>query len=280
MRTSGYKFGRKNNWRRWSWNAIKERLPVSPINAVGLYLAGSDDLDRPVAISKGFKEENLIAVDVNALAVTKLRKQKRIALNLEISHVIGNWRNPKLSFVSADLCSGLTAHSENLLKSFLYSTGVEDHCVIALNMLRGRDDTDWLKYYKNKLSTCDRNSFFEASRDLVPNPFGQIELHRGVAVVLTLMDVFMNLAKKTSLLSEDKSTSIRQMSGILIKMNPTFNSYKSKKLTMDSVVFVWPLHGPWLDYKPKTQKDTAAKRQIAAMKAIRTMRYNKKENQK
>jgi len=70
------------------------------------------------------------------------------------------------------------------------------------------------------------------------------------------------------------------MSGILIKMNPTFNSYKSKKLTMDSVVFVWPLHGPWLDYKPKTQKDTAAKRQIAAMKAIRTMRYNKKENQK
>jgi hypothetical protein len=68
-----YKFGTKANWRRWQWNRIVERLAVPVRDAVVVYLAGPEDLDRPVALSKGFRPDNLIAVDRDGDVVKQLR---------------------------------------------------------------------------------------------------------------------------------------------------------------------------------------------------------------
>ena len=39
-----YKFGNKNNWRRWQWNKIMERLNKPPKDAVVVYLIGPCDI--------------------------------------------------------------------------------------------------------------------------------------------------------------------------------------------------------------------------------------------
>ena len=58
----------KEIWRRWVWNRVAERINLSITGfkrseAFGLYLVGPDDLDRPVAMEKGFLSLNLIAVE-------------------------------------------------------------------------------------------------------------------------------------------------------------------------------------------------------------------------
>ena len=41
-----YKFGRKNNWRRWAWNKAKDRLSVPVKDAVVLYLPSKQNIDQ------------------------------------------------------------------------------------------------------------------------------------------------------------------------------------------------------------------------------------------
>lgn len=58
-----YNFDEKNKWRIWNWNRIRERLTCKPRDALVLYLAGPQDLDRAVAMRKGFDPLNMIAVE-------------------------------------------------------------------------------------------------------------------------------------------------------------------------------------------------------------------------
>lgn len=134
-----YDFGVKRNWRRWLWNRIADRLSVPPSEAVVLYLAGQNDFDRSIAISKGFRNENMIAVEKDSSAFYELKKKGILVIHGDLFEILNSWPpNQRIDVIIADLCSGLEAR---LLNNFYYSVGFPNisNCVFAVNVLRGRD---------------------------------------------------------------------------------------------------------------------------------------------
>ena len=70
-----YAFPRKKHWRKCVWSEVKKRLRVPVCDAIVLYMPGIEDFDRPIAISKGFKDANLIGVERDGKVVSALRKR-------------------------------------------------------------------------------------------------------------------------------------------------------------------------------------------------------------
>jgi hypothetical protein len=134
--THDYKFGPKNQYRRWAWNRIDELLFRSARDAVVLYLAGVQDLDRPVARRHGFRDHNLIAVERDRIAAKTLRKDGVLVVPGDIFATLAHWPKDKpIHVLHADLCCG---YSRKLAETILaaHFCGVE---VFSFNLLRGRD---------------------------------------------------------------------------------------------------------------------------------------------
>lgn len=134
-----YKFGAKNQWRRRLWSQIAD-VTKNRKDAVVLYLAGPQDLDREVAVRHGFSPANLIAVDADRAVVAALRKRGSTAIYGRLDDVMANWpADWPVSVVLADFVSGLHFH---VLRSILiwsfapqFKSGV-----MAVNLQRGRDE--------------------------------------------------------------------------------------------------------------------------------------------
>lgn len=141
-----YNFGSKRNWRRWNWNRIVERLAVPPKDAMVLYLAGGEDLDRPIALERGFSQHNLIAVDRSSEVVDSLRKSGRLAINATLLEVVEVWpKHIKIHVLIADFCSGLNLITFDQMLKF-ERLSIFDQSVFSLNNMRGRDG-DFIKAY-------------------------------------------------------------------------------------------------------------------------------------
>jgi hypothetical protein len=134
-----YKFGTKANWRRWQWNRIVERLAVPVRDAVVVYLAGPEDLDRPVALSKGFRPDNLIAVDRDGDVVKQLRMNGTLSVCATIEEVVHSWPHGRtIDAVVADYCGNMT--QSRMLSVFrMRSSFAAFEAVLSVNMLRGRE---------------------------------------------------------------------------------------------------------------------------------------------
>lgn len=134
-----YKFGQKNNWRRRSWNEIARRVK-NKRDAVVLYLPASEDLDRPVAVGKGFHPSNLIAVDTDIKVVDHLRKQGKLAIHDKLENVVAAWPEaPSIGVVFADFKCGFSQPVIDLVGHIWKCRGANPKTVVATNMLRGRD---------------------------------------------------------------------------------------------------------------------------------------------
>lgn len=132
-----YKFGPKNQWRRSIWNQIVDRLEVKPKDAIVLYLAGQSDLDRQVAKSKNFRDDNLIAIERNAKVAKQLRRDGKLTILGELDDIC-EMMPRRVDVVFADLCSGLSSSVIKLLT--VVGTGLAfENCVLAINLMRGRD---------------------------------------------------------------------------------------------------------------------------------------------
>lgn len=134
-----YKFGTKNHWRRTMWNAVVQKMAENRRGCPVLYLAGPDDLDREVAISKGIANQNLIAIDRSDVNVSSVRKSKCPAINADVFQVLANW--PESRFVSAvvlDLCCGLDRDDLGDTMNAFCRVPFQNS-VIAVNLMRGRD---------------------------------------------------------------------------------------------------------------------------------------------
>lgn len=134
-----YGFEQKNLWRNRIWNLLEKRVKVHPRDAVILYLAAEQDLDRETAIRKGFRENNLIAVDRDPEVVASIRDRGRLAICGDIFEVIRNWpRNLNIAGVIADFTCGLERCIINeipALMKFPHALST----VWIINLQRGRD---------------------------------------------------------------------------------------------------------------------------------------------
>lgn len=133
-----YKFGSKNNWRRWCWNRISERMIKPKPDCIVLYLAGAQDLDRPIAISHGFRAANLIAIERDGKSISMLREAGVLAINSDLESVCWSWAEPAVEVLYADFCCGLTPKIVGLLAMLPFLPAFQD-TTIMINLLAGRE---------------------------------------------------------------------------------------------------------------------------------------------
>lgn len=155
-----YDFSQKRHWRRSLWNCIGDRVQTAKRDAIVLYLAGGLDQDRPVALAKGFRSENLIAIEHDEETAQQLRQRGTLTLLGDaFAHALA-W-NPKrhIDVCVLDLCGGLTQRTAESIETMLALPHFAN-AVIAVNMLRGRDAAG--NELRNALATSQRELLQES----------------------------------------------------------------------------------------------------------------------
>lgn len=267
-----YKFGTKNNWRRWMWNRIAERVET-PSEALVLFLAGEQMLDIDVAASKGFQRRNMLAVERDPDVLRRLRASGVLVIDGDICDVLASWPlHVNVGVVVADFCCGLERKVlEAFAKSWFF--GAFAKCVMAVNMLRGREGAlmpirrSWggsLEAQKHRGVLLYEISLRAAAFHIVPPSKSGFYTEADKREVLWLMEHFDRVAR------------------------PVTMTYRSSVMTQrfDSVVYRTP-SGALLDsvlpgwcelprYRVAALNDpqTAQARRIAAVLAHRTRRVN------
>jgi hypothetical protein len=270
----------KLTWRGWVWNRITERISkLDRPDAIVLYLVGPNDLDREIAIRKGFKSKNLIAIDRDEECVKAARRIGSLAIQATLEDLLVAWpKDLPISAVLADFTCGLDKVMNFFQGAILASRAIHPETVIAVNLQRGRDPAsnplrEGLRAAKKRLSSGRLDNLYS-------DEFNDIfldELHRGKQLYSNfLYHCMMSFGPdrfKTMLLGF--STTFLQQT------KPVFYSYRQKvgMPYMDSVVFSMPygkfsgLQSELLEiYKDwrKLDPEQLYNRKIAALRAVRT----------
>lgn len=285
-----YRNATKETWRGWVWNRIVERLPgfnpkMGPAalrrlceDKTVLYLPGPDDLDRRCAMKRGFRNENLIAVDISKERAENVRAAGGLAIRGTIQEVVASWPlDWPVNIVMADYCGGLTWGNAGIVLG-LARGGIVKGGIVAINMMRGRES----------FSSEDKRNLIEYRDTIKRFPGGlpsNADKNRAVMFMYNLYHFFIHSL-------QNREGGLQVLLNWFCKMRPTYMTYRSHAgaVYFDSVVFVWPAapatcvcddigHITHLDkqfYKDvlgkKIIRDDGIERRIAALRAVRTMK--------
>lgn len=157
------------------WRAAKERLTCPVEDAVVVYLGGEADYDRDVALSLGFRSYKLFVVEHNRKVFEQLRLKGKQAIFGELADVVQNWPSStkdtshQVNFLYADFQCGLI-ESATAVQQHLVSRGEFKDCVLAVNLLRGReygvDEQRLIKHGKHRAKAYAHEVFDELERQL------------------------------------------------------------------------------------------------------------------
>jgi hypothetical protein len=259
--TKQYKFGTKNNWRRQMWNQFRARLR-NPKLAKGLYLAGPENLDLSIAVSKGFDPRNLVAVEKDQAAVEQLRASGQLVIKGDFAEVLLSWpADIPLDFVYGDFCSGLTRDLDARLGCAWHRAPFRN-AVWGLNFLHGRESgvQHWLEFHKDERQVLDR--------------------HRGVIFLCNRFAIGPSeeLSVVTGTTEQVREAIRESLREAHHRMMPWVRRYKSDvgNLYFDSIVVnrAAPTDVcPKLDAMLMGEVDAGLRRRIAAALALRTMKH-------
>lgn len=301
MKSEGYKFGIKNNWRRQIWNEISSRIKVPKKEAIVVYLAGKEDLDRKVAIEKGFKPYNLIAIDRDKDVIDHLKSRGVLAIQGDLFDVIKGFCG-NIDVLVADMCCGVTDEVYEFAKRM-----VEDHTCNAFNHNIGPcKDCEPID---DECSSCPHSCVdvekgeefahplvvfnFMRGRDkgIILNSFKGLSKHRGELFMEKMVQLRVNRTARclgvkdeffdnNEVLKLDRSFEELfgmfkdEREGTLSHYRPKYYSYKSNcgNIVMDSVIFNCIAPEVMLAERVNTEYT----RVVGATMAIRTMRMNGK----
>jgi hypothetical protein len=258
-----YDNGTKNTWRGWVWNRIVERLDKDPSEATAIYLVGPEDRDRDTAIAKGFRNENLIAVDLDPENVRRVRERGGFAICADLNDVVQFWNDRPVDVLVADFCGGLTQPAISFaLVSSVYNRAISKGAVVAVNLLAGRETggfRECVSLFKSAIKSAD------ASSD------GIIPAHRGLAWLFTAMCFAVSEMSRS-----DRDTA-KSACAMYNACEPIARSYISKagksRLRFDTAVMRWNM--PTLRNIPElcsfpSNPPERVKRDMANLKAMRT----------
>lgn len=284
-----YDFGHKRHWRRWVWNRIAERVE-NRRDALCIYLPGSSDFDRPLAISRGFRDVNLIGVERNPDSLRTLRKSGALTINADFIETVTATIISKrmIGVIYGDLCCGLTRKLLSHIIVWLAATDSTKNCVFAFNLMRGRDaESNAIRGALNDGGPLVQNSELEIS-----------EKHRGVALFsqAVFMMVHLSTYHRPGISAEDCEAELEAQPELMALINKRFmamvenskldaESYRSDSgQVFDTVVFRHPLHSKLDGFSTQSSRLTdalrvdpfsgKASRRLAAVMAHRTMRMN------
>lgn len=270
-----YKNGAKNHWRRNIWNRIVERLAVPARDAVVLYLAGASDLDRSVALSKGFRDANLIAVDRDMSKVSFLRRRGNLCLKGDFFDVVRSVSIP-VHVIHADMCGGLSNNMRDHVALWACLPNTKN-AVVCANMCRGHDaqSNEWRNFLR--ANNPDRNDADFKHRGKL------LHTHSLMIAALMLADAIKvengKLAFSPKPGFEDVQKLIYENACVQYEhvTQAWTHSYRSGNLYFDSVVYVLPhrndeFDGDWHKSAQKLLGISSLARNVAAILAHRTRR--------
>lgn len=276
-----YKTGTKNNWRRQCWNEVAARI-TNKKDAKIIYLAAEQDMDRRVAVSKGFSAQNMIAVDQRIEVVKQLRKQSKLAIHGKIEHVLEIYDECDVAHI--DLCCGFTDIALEIYQALL-SGRKKKGMVLVLNFLRGREQgffSDLANEYKEVNKTAPRNFIF-GNDSLVK--------HRGAVFLYMMFQIQLKQNRDIfkAYTAEEVINYFQRLLCSEVGYNSKLLTYKSTagNQRFDTLILSNPfepsdfngLHKIEDFVSPRTGKNMESviidtRRQLAAIKAVQTMRKN------
>ncbi len=218
-----YKFGNKNNWRRWAWNRIEERV-AHKRNGIILFLAGPDAADIAEARRRGFDVRNMIAIEKDPAVVSLLRSAGVLTIDGDLTDVLYSWPLDRdVSVIVADFCSGLEDKIIGCFQTVLTGNPSFYSSVIVGNFLRGRDKSS--NYYRSYLADG-----FDGM---------QKQLHRGMFFYAAATVTFWDAIKDHPPVVANHFYVAKLLRD---KTNPDYFTYRSTAGTQrfDSAVFVNP----------------------------------------
>lgn len=224
-----YKFGRKNNWRRTVWNEIARRTN-NKRNSRILYLAGEQNLDAEVAEQKGFDRRNMIAVEMDAERMKKLRQSGVTVIHENLIEVLNSWpNNHKVDVIVADFCFGFNSDAYELY-DMLQNPALVDS-VLLVNFQRGRDPST--NSLRNFLDQVGGSEIINKHRG---KAFAYAHAWESAQVLVTGKDSGWDKGRffKSSLGNDPRFNYFFGLNQKL--MNCSFYSYKGSRVYMDSVL--------------------------------------------
>jgi hypothetical protein len=251
--TKDYRFGQKNNWRRTVWDEVLRRTNGREKTEPILYLAGSEDLDRALAIDKGVPNQNLIAIDGNSANVARVRTGQSPAVCADIVDVLWSWpENRPVAAVLLDFCSGVTFDVAGVYDAFARKP--LRNAVVLVNFMRGRDA--WSNQMRKLLADSGLlTPLWKRGTDGEPELVHDDTKHRGYQFLMFhALDTVMATLGKGSAGAMDTGKAecmypeldangnadpffAATVSMAFAGMRPKMFSYKSGVLTFDSAVF-------------------------------------------
>lgn len=252
-----YDASSKEDHRRWLWNRLAQR--TRPTNRFGLYLCGPEDRDRQVAMTKGFSNGGLVAVDISEEYISRIRRAGGRGIASDIGDVLRHWNDGPLDFVAIDSTSTI----ESVLRWYAdghLSGAITRRTAVYLNIQRGREKA---------LSPYCAQMLAEGKK------------HRGLWAISHLVHYWM--AKECGPEWDTNAGTVAHIEMFERAWSlcaPNFSRYRSSKVMMDSVVFRgWPddtsMHsriakdfmppGLGLNAKARVRLLSAAKSTIAAI---------------
>jgi len=292
-----YGFFTKKLWREWAWKQARKRVianGVNPKDAIVLFLPGEKCLDVPIAKKNKFQFHNMFAVERDRVTIKNLRKKGINVISADFAEVLQNWVGPPLiDVIMADYCCGLTRLTANLTGALYASPTTKKGTVAIVNLLRGHDPliSAWRKVITDDSKYLDYGMSADISKK---NRTAFIkEKHRGRMFYSLYMSGWVTqFIEENNLSGKDGPAILKFYFGMSFLSLPKFKSYKSKhgNTMMDSVAFSLPFGGREIHagLKDKDKRVLARKlseqvmngscqSKIAAAKAIRTMRINKRK---
>jgi len=255
-----YSFGQKNNWRRWAWNQIRERLMRrfgSVKDAYGFYMpSGGEDLDRIEAERKGFDPRKLIAVNDDPEVIASVRRSGVIAVPGDVDDVLRAWNGPAVRFAVLDFCGGMSDKTTNAAYAAWQIPRREVGAALVVNLLRGREPKGQrFKQWRAELESA------------IPNAGGTLK-HRGnafcISVMRILVDAIVTITPDLNI--EDRRIAIVDV--LEPAINPSLFSYRSGVQIFDSVA----MNMISIPMPSGREADEAVIRRVRAAQALLTRR--------
>jgi hypothetical protein len=142
--SGGYDFPAKDKYRWLVWGAFAEYLDNVSMAKI-VFFPGKKGLEIPIALSLGFREENLIAVDNSAALLASAKWRSKYPLvriyGNELSRAVERMKADGVSVNAAnlDFCNALSDESIGQFLSFIHGGVLKWGGVVSVTMLRGRD---------------------------------------------------------------------------------------------------------------------------------------------
>ena len=242
------------------------------------------DLDREVAIRKGFKPHNLIAIDHDSEIVKKLRKEGKLAIDAKLKGVVDNWSGDGVDVLYADLCGGATFENVAIAATMTALGGFEK-TVMAFNLMRGRDR--WVakdkceaeetkKEYEELVMGRHRGkAIFEASKKFVKYHFRNGIEENAKSEELKSEESLTGLENIIEMVAEKECMPISL--SYMSTSGQVFDSQIWKNISVHKIWnFIANLMGKekFLEFEKAVATDPRNKiaRKVVAIRAVRTMR--------